>query len=360
MKQITDRERLKQTIAQIPDLDAESMASARRRQDDLTKPRGSMGRLEDLSVQIAGITGRPNPSIRNKVIIIFAADHGVVAEGVNLYPQEVTAQMVLNFLRGGAGINVIAAHTGARVVIVDMGVASDYPKPPELVDMSVGRGTRNIAAGPAMTQEEAYRALASGIEIVERERKRGLDALGIGEMGIGNTTPSSAITSVFTSRPVEEVTGRGTGLNDEQVAHKAEVIRRALDLNQPDPSDPVDVLAKVGGFEIGAMAGAVLGAAARRIPVAVDGFIATAAVLIAVGLCPKVKDYLFAGHRSAEKGHVRALEHLGLEPLLHLGMRLGEGTGAALALSLMEASVRLLNEMATFQEAGVADKDEGQ
>jgi nicotinate-nucleotide--dimethylbenzimidazole phosphoribosyltransferase len=347
--------KLKETLDRIQAPDQGAMEAARKKQDTLTKPRGSLGKLEELSIQMAGIMRRPDPLIKDKVIITFAGDHGVVEEKVNLYPQEVTAQMVLNFLNGGAGINVIADHVGARVVIVDMGVATDYPKPPALVDRAIRKGTGNMAHGPAMTGKEAVQALTAGIEVTENEIQCGMDILGIGEMGIGNTTASSAITAVITGLPAHEVTGKGTGLNTSQVAHKAEVIERSIGLNKPDPSDPIDVLSKIGGFEIGGMAGAILGAAAHGIPLIVDGFIATAAALIAVELCPVVKQYLIAGHKSTEKGHIRALEHLGLDPLLHLEMRLGEGTGAALAMSIVEASVRILNEMATFQEAGVSE-----
>lgn len=346
--------KIEQAVAHIRPLDKAAMLAAQDRQDSLTKPAGSLGRLEELSVRIAGIMRRPNPEINDKVIITFAADHGVVAEGVNLFPQAVTAQMVLNFLSGGAAINVLTRHIGGRVVVVDMGVATDYPKPAELIQRQIAPGTDNIAVGPAMSREQAIEAVETGIETVEREVSRGLDALGIGEMGIGNTTAASAIVAAVTGADPAVVTGRGTGLDEDRVRHKAEIVAKALAANSPNSADGIDVLAKVGGFEIGAMAGAILAAAAAGRPVAVDGFIATAAALIAAVIEPKTKQYMIGAHRSAERGHGAALEYLTIDPLLDLGMRLGEGTGAALAISLMEAACRTLLEMATFAEAGVA------
>jgi nicotinate-nucleotide--dimethylbenzimidazole phosphoribosyltransferase len=342
------------------------MAQARRRQDSLTKPRGSLGRLEELSVQVAGITGQAIPSagsgqgprLAHKVIVTMAGDHGVVAEGVSLYPQEVTPQMVFNFLRGGAGINVLARHIGARVVVVDIGVAAPLGPHPGLLSRKVAFGTRNMARGPALSREEAWKAIEVGLGVVEEESARGLDIVGTGDMGIGNTTPSAAIAAVFTGQPVARVTGRGTGLDDARLSQKVSVIERALQINRPDPKDPLEVLAKVGGLEIGGLAGVMLGAAARRIPVVIDGFISGAAALIAVALCPQLKGYLIAAHLSSEPGHRLVLEHLGLKPLLNLEMRLGEGTGAALGISLVEAATKLLAEMATFTEAGVSEAEE--
>jgi len=347
--------KLQQIIRQIEPLDAEAMRLAQARQDTLTKPQGSLGRLEELSIQVAGIQGRARPVIESKVIVTMAADHGVTEEGVSLYPQEVTVQMVLNFLRGGAGINVLARHVNVRVVVVDMGVASELLPHPGLVVKKIAYGTRNMARGPAMEREEALRALDAGIEVVEEELAKGMDVLGTGDMGIGNTTASSAIVAAITGAPVAQVTGRGTGVNDERLRHKIEVIERALEVNQPDPADPVDVLAKVGGFEIGGLVGAILGAAAHRVPVVLDGFIAGAVGLIAVRLAPQVREYLIAAHRSVEIGHSLVLEHLGLKPLLDLDLRLGEGAGAALGISLVEAAVKILNEMATFSVAGVSE-----
>ena len=330
------------------------MRRAQERQDSLTKPPGSLGRLEELSIQIAGITGQALPRIEDKVIVTMVGDHGVTAEGVSAYPSEVTPQMVHNFLRGGAAINVLARHVGARVVVVDVGVAQELTPHPELVSRKVAPGTGNMAQGPAMSREEAIQAVEVGIDVVEGELVRGMDILGTGDMGIGNTTPSSAIVAVFTGAPVIQVTGRGTGIGDEQLQHKVDLIERALRINQPNPDDALDVLAKVGGFEIGGIAGLILGAAAHRVPVVIDGFISGAGALIATGLAPQVRDYLIAAHQSVEVGHRLMLERLGLTPLFDLNLRLGEGTGAALGISLVEAAVRVLAEMATFAEAGVA------
>lgn len=346
------------TINQIKPLDKKSMDEARARQDMLTKPQGALGRLEALSIQLAGIQARPIPQIKNKAVITMAGDHGVVAEKVGNWPQDVTAQMVANFLHGGAAINVIAKQVGARVVVVDMGVAGQIKANPKLLSRKVAPGTKNMAKGPAMTREEAIKAIETGIEIVTAEIKKGLDIVGTGDMGIGNTTPSAAICAVITGKPCAEVTGRGTGIDDQQLAHKIEVINQALAVNRPDPAQPLDVLAKVGGLEIAGLAGVILGAAANRVPVVIDGFISGAAALIAASLAPQVKDYLIAAHVSAEAGHKIMLKHLGLKPLLDLEMRLGEGTGAALAIFLSETAAHVLAEMATFAEAEVSEKNE--
>ncbi|MFC2003251.1 nicotinate-nucleotide--dimethylbenzimidazole phosphoribosyltransferase [Chloroflexota bacterium] len=339
-------------------LDREAVAEAGARQDQLTKPQGSLGRLEELSVKLAGIQGKPKPQIRHKAIITMAGDHGVVAEGVSLWPQEVTVQMVYNFLRGGAAINVLARQIGARVIVVDMGVAADLEPDAQLLSRKVAHGTWNISQGPAMTREQAIRAVETGIEIVATEVAKGLDIVGTGDMGIGNTTASSAICAVMAGRSVAEVTGRGTGVADKQLVHKRRVVEKALAVNHPDPQQPLDVLEKVGGFEIGGLAGVMLAAAAYRIPVVIDGFISGAAALIATALAPGLRDYLIAGHVSAEAGHRILLEHLELKPLLDLEMRLGEGTGAALGIFLVEAAARVLAEMPTFAEAGVSEKNE--
>lgn len=344
------------TIKRIGALDKKSMEAARARQDTLTKPPGSLGRLEELSIQLAGIQGKPTPQIKHKAVIVMAGDHGVVAEKVGNWPQEVTAQMVANFLHGGAGINVIARLVGARVVVVDMGVAGKLKTNPQLLSRKVAPGTRNMAVKPAMTREQAIKSIETGIEIVADEVARGLDIVGTGDMGIGNTTASSAIFSALTGRPAAEVTGRGTGIDDKLLAHKIEVINKALSINKPDPTRPLDVLAKVGGFEIGGLAGVMLGAAAHHIPVVIDGFISGAAALIATSLAPALKDFLIASHVSAEAGHRLLLKHLGLKPLVDLEMRLGEGTGAALGIFLSETAARILNEMATFAEAEVSEK----
>ena len=349
---------LDQLISTIAPLDEQAMAAARARQNMLTKPQGSLGRLETLSVQIAGITRQPLPQIMHKVITTMAGDHGVVAEGVSAYPQEVTPQMVYNFLNGGAAINVLARHVGARVVVVDMGVASDLQPRPGLIVRKIGYGTANIARGPAMSREAAVQAIMAGQDILEDELGKGLDIVGTGEMGIGNTTPSAAIAAVFTGKPIADIVGRGTGVDDAGLARKQAAVERALAVNNPNPHDALDVLAKVGGFEIGGLAGVILAAAAHHVPVVVDGFISTAAAMIAVGLAPQVRAYLIAAHRSQERGHQIMLEWLGLEPLLDMDMRLGEGTGAALGICLAEAACKILGEMATFGEAGVSQKKE--
>ena len=348
---------LKRIIEMITSLDKERMDETRAWQDILTKPPGSLGRLEELSIQLAGIQGKANPEIKQKVIITMAGDHGVVDEKVGNWPQEITAQMVYNFLRGGAGINVLARQAGARVVVVDMGVASDLKPDPQLLVRKIGYGTRNMCLGPAMTAQQAVKSIEAGIEIVTDEIKKGIDIVGTGDMGIGNTTASSAICAVMTGKTVAEVTGRGSGLTDEQLARKVGVIERALAKNNLDSSQSLDVLAKVGGFEIGGLVGVILAAAAYRVPVAIDGFISGAAALIASALAPRVKGFLIAAHVSAEAGHRIILEHLGHKPLLDLDMRLGEGTGAALGIFLAEASARILAEMSTFAEAGVSEGD---
>ena len=349
---------LAQTIAKIGPLDARALEAARARQDTLTKPLGSLGRLEELSIQVAGIQGKALPQIKNKAIFTMAADHGVVDEGVSLYPQEVTALMVLNFLRGGAGVNVLGRHVGARVIVVDIGVKAPLPVDPKLVNKRIAPGTANMAKGPAMTRAQATQALETGIALVEAELKRGLDIIGTGDMGIGNTTASTAIAAVFTGKPVDKLVGRGTGIGDEQLKHKADVIRQALAVNKPNAKDGLDVLSKVGGFEIGGLAGVMLAGAVNHVPVVIDGFISGAAALVGCALCPQLKDYLIASHMSAEYGHIEMLNYLGLKPVLNLGLRLGEGTGGALAISLVEASTKILSEMATFSEAGVSEANE--
>jgi nicotinate-nucleotide--dimethylbenzimidazole phosphoribosyltransferase len=346
---------LASTIKAIKPLDQTAMAEVKTRQDTLTKPAGSLGRLEEVSIRIAGIQGKARPVIGKKAMITMAADHGVVDEKIGNWPREVTAQMVENFLRGGAGINVLARQAEARIVFVDMGIAGDLKPDKQLIVKKVAYGTKNMCLGPAMTPEQALKAVEAGIEIVNSEAKNGLDIVGTGDMGIGNTTASSAIFAAVSGKTAEEVTGRGTGLSDEQLSHKIDVIKRALKLNKPDSSQPLDILAKVGGFEIGGLAGVMLGAAVQRIPVVIDGFISGAAALIAIGLAPQVKDYIFAAHVSAEAGHAAMLNYMGLKPLLNLEMRLGEGTGAALGIIIAEAAVRTLNEMATFAEAGVSE-----
>ena len=349
---------LETLISKIQPLDQAAMQKARLRQDTLTKPQGSLGRLEELSVQLAGITGKAIPEIKDKVIITMAGDHGVVAEGVSAYPQEVTPQMVLNFLSGGAAINVLARHIQARVVIVDMGVASDIPANEKLIVKKAAHGTANIARGPAMRREQAVESILSGVEIVEAEVVRGLDIAGTGDMGIGNTTPSATIACTLMGQNPRDIAGRGTGVDDAGLKRKIDAIERALNVNQPNPKDGLDVLAKVGGFEIGGLAGVMIGAAANRKPVMVDGFISTAAAMIAVSIAPQCRDYLISAHRSKEHGHGLMLDWLGLKPLFDLDLRLGEGTGAALGISMAEAACKILAEMATFGEAGVSEKQQ--
>ncbi len=344
-------------LPSIPALFLDVQETARARQLMLTKPAGSLGQLEDLSIQLAAITGTLKPSLAHKAVIVMAGDHGVAREGVSAYPSEVTPQMVLNFLHGGAAINVLARQADARVVVVDVGVASDLAPQPGLQICKIARGTQNMAIGPAMTRAQAEDAITVGLQIVEAQIARGLDLVATGDMGIGNTTPSSAIVTAITGRPVADVTGRGTGVDDAGLARKIKTIERALEVNRPDPGDALDVLTKVGGFEIAGLAGVIIGGAAQRVPVVIDGFISGAAALIAAGLVPEVKPYLIAAHQSVEIGHRVMLQHLGLRPLLNLNLRLGEGTGAALAFHLIEAAVRILNEMATFAEAGVSEKE---
>lgn len=350
--------KLQETINGIEPVDASRTSAIQAQLDNLTKPQGSLGRLEELAKKYCLITGKDKPMIRNKIIFTFAGDHGVTEEGISAYPKEVTPQMVLNIIRGGAGVNVLAKHVGARVIVVDMGVDYDFEPMEGLEIRKINRGTRNMTKGPAMTRAEAESAILAGIELVEKY-KDGLDLLGTGDMGIGNTTPSSAIVSVITGADPGTVTGRGTGIDDHALHHKIAIIKKAISVNDPNPKDALDVLARVGGYEIAGIAGLVLGAALHRIPVVIDGFISTAGALIAAEINPLVKDYIIAAHQSVEIGHRKMLEHLEQVPLLDLNLRLGEGTGAALGMSLIEAGVKILGEMATFADAGVAEKSEG-
>jgi nicotinate-nucleotide--dimethylbenzimidazole phosphoribosyltransferase len=349
--------KFQEAIDRIPPIDTSAQAQARVRLDRLTKPPGSLGRLEELAARYVAITGEVRPKLPRGAVFTFAADHGVTAAGVSAYPQAVTAQMVLNFLRGGAAVNVLARHVGLEVRVVDIGVAQDFGRIAGLIDRKLMQGTGNVLHEPAMSRETAERALQVGIELASEAAAEGFGVLGTGDMGIGNTTASAAIAATVTGQPVSVVTGRGTGIDDATYAHKVSVIERALERHRPDPADPIDVLAKVGGLEIGGLAGLLLGAAAARIPVVLDGFIAGAAALIAVGLQPRCRDYLIASHRSAEPGHRVILDHLGLKPLLDLDLRLGEGTGACLGIGLLFASLKVFTEMATFEEAGVSERD---
>lgn len=348
--------KLEQIISGISDIDHGLMQKAQTRLDNLTKPQGSLGRLEELAKTIVAITGKENPEFKNKVIFTLAADHGVAKEGVSAFPQEVTAQMVYNFLSQGAGINVLAKHTGCRVVVADIGVASDLQPHPNLLIKKINYGTKNILKEPAMTYQEAVKSLEAGIDIFETEYKKGIDIAGTGEMGIANTTASSAIAAVLTKARVEDLTGRGTGVDDKALTNKIRVIQEAIKINAPKPDDAIDTLAKVGGFEIGGLAGIILASAAHKVPVVIDGFISGSAALVAFHLQPKVKEYMIAAHCSVEKGHRVILEHLGLKPILDLNLRLGEGTGAALAIGIIEAGIKILTQMATFQNAKVSER----
>jgi nicotinate-nucleotide--dimethylbenzimidazole phosphoribosyltransferase len=342
--------------ARIAPPDEAVAARTQRLLDAKTKPRRSLGRLEEIACRVAAMRGTERPELPAKAIVVMAADHGVAAEGVSAYPQEVTRQMVLNFVRGGAAINVLARQAGARLVVVDMGVAGeDLDAAPGLLARRIAPGTRNFAVGPAMSRDEAARALETGVTLARELVASGVTLIGTGEMGIANTTAASALTTVLTGCPVADATGRGTGVDDAAWRRKVGVIERAVACNRPDPDDALDVLAKLGGFEIAGLAGLVLGAAAARVPVVLDGVITGAAALLAVRLAPAAAGYLLASHRSVEPAHAPLLAALGLAPLLDLGLRLGEGTGAALALGLVDAALRILHEMASFADAGVAD-----
>jgi nicotinate-nucleotide--dimethylbenzimidazole phosphoribosyltransferase len=332
---------------------------AKARLDQLTMPHWALGDLMDLAIDLAGMTRSLSPPVARKKVVVMVGDHGVTAEGVSQYPAEVTTQMVHNFIRGRAGINALARQAGAEVCVVDVGARDDFAeliRDNKILAKKIGRGTANMVYGPAMTRTHAVLAVEAGIEVANLLAEE-VDIFGTGEMGIGNTTPSTAIAAVFTGKKVEELTGRGTGIDDERLRHKVGVIEKALARNRPDPKDGMDVLAKVGGFEIGALAGLILGAAAHKKPVIVDGFIATAGAMIAYSLEPFVRDYLICAHRSMEPGHGALLAKLQCRPLLDLNLRLGEGTGAALAMNLVDAAVAILTEVATFTEAGVSGAD---
>jgi nicotinate-nucleotide--dimethylbenzimidazole phosphoribosyltransferase len=347
---------LEATFRQIFPQDNSFREQARARLESLTMPHWALGDLMDLAMDLAGMTRSMAPPVARKKIVVMVGDHGVTAEGVSKYPSEVTAQMVHNFVNGGAGINALARQVGAEVVVADIGTAADLgelARTGRIIAKKIGPGTENMAKGPAMTRTHAVLAVEAGIEIAEQLAPT-TDVFGTGDMGIGNTTPSTAIAAVLTGLKVEALTGRGTGLDDDQFRHKVKVIEQAIAVNSPDPKDAMDVLAKVGGFEIGAIAGLIIGAAAQRKPVVVDGFISTAGALIAYGLEPFVRDYIICSHRSVEQGHRFMHEQLRLKPLLDLNLRLGEGTGAALAMNLVEAAVAVLTEVATFEDAGVS------
>jgi nicotinate-nucleotide--dimethylbenzimidazole phosphoribosyltransferase len=346
---------LEETLALITPLDRSTEAMAQQRLDSLTKPRGSLGTLEELARRVAVIQGKVPPNLGHKALYVFAADHGITEEGVSAYPKEVTAQMTRNFLNGGAAINVLARHCGVDVTVVDVGVDCDFGPLPGLRDAKVRHGTANFAHGPAMSRAEALRAVEVGIESA-RQAGRSLFLLGAGDMGIGNTSSAAAICCALTGSAPAAIAGFGTGIDDATLTRKIAAVEKGLRLNRPDAQDPIDVLAKVGGLEIGAITGLILGGAACRLPVVLDGFISASAALLALQLSPAVRDFLFASHLSAERGHRVILENLQLSPVLDLKMRLGEGTGACLLMSLIESGVKIMGEMATFESAGVREK----
>ncbi len=344
------------TLERIETQDPKWRSLAVQRLEQLTMPRWALGRLMDLSVDLAGMTRSLKPAVERRLMVVMAGDHGVAEQGVSQYPQEVTVQMVHNFVHQGAGINALAKVAKADVLVADLGVKGDLTeikRSGSVLDHRIGAGTADISTGPAMTRNDAVRSLEAGIQIAT-ERLVDFDLVGTGDMGIGNTTPSAAIAARITGSSVRDVTGKGTGIDEERHGHKVEIVERALRVNQVDPRDGIDVLAKLGGFEIGGIAGLILGASAQRKPVIVDGFISTAAALIAWTLSPTAADYIVLAHCSAERGHQAMCNFLGKQPLLDLGMRLGEGTGAALAMPLVEGAARLLAEVKTFEEAAVS------
>lgn len=362
--------KLEEIIRTIEPLDQATMEKARQHTSQLIMPPRALGELNDIGEKICSILRTLKPSVKRKAVVVMAGDHGVAGQGVSAFPQEVTGEMVKAFIRGGASINVLARHTGSRVLVVDMGIIPDLselvadtmepansPRGNLLITRKIGRGTKDFTQGPAMTVDEAQNAILVGFDIGSALFEQGLDLLGTGDMGIGNTSPSSAIGSVITGHPVERMTGRGTGVDDEGFARKCDTIRKGITVNRPDPTKPLDVLSKVGGFELGGIAGLVLAAAYHKKPVVIDGLISTAGALVAHVLCPEVKDYMFAGHQSVEQGHRLMLEHLGLNPLLDIGMRLGEGTGGVLAMHIIEAGVKIFREVLTFEQAAVSESD---
>ncbi len=347
---------LEQTLSNIKPLDKGAMEAARERQNNLTKPAGSLGVLEAISIQLAGITGNVINEVDRKTVVVMAGDHGVTDERVSAFPKEVTPQMVLNFINGGAAINSLARHVGAKVMVVDIGVATEINHP-AVVNKKIRPGTANFAKGPAMTRDEAIQAIEVGIEVARQEADKGTQILATGDMGIGNTTPSSAILSALTGKPIDGLVGYGTGIDNGVLDHKKRVVEDAINMLKPDKNDPIDVLAKVGGLEIAGLAGLILGGASRRLPVVIDGFISGAAALVAGRISPESISYMVASHVSVEPGHRLILEELGLKPMLHMDMRLGEGTGAALAMNIVEAATKVIKEMATFEEASVSKKN---
>ncbi len=354
----TSEEQLKAVVYSVTPTDPSAEKRAWARLDNLTKPPRSLGRLEEIAAQMARVQGTDRPNVDRKAILLMAGDHGVVAEGVSPYPQDVTWQMVANFIAGGAAINQIAASVGAEVVVYDVGVAKDLSEMPGIEHVNVAHGTANMAEGPAMSREQCAEAVLVGVEAAREACERGVTLLGTGEMGIGNTTAAAALTAAFTGASPHDVVGRGTGLDDDGVAHKAEVVARALKVNEVDALDALGVLAAVGGLEIAALAGVVIGAAECGVAVVSDGFISGAATLAAIRLCPAARDYVIPSHLSVEPGHAVLLDALGLDPVFDLDMRLGEGTGAALAMGVIDAACAMMSGMATFGEAGVDEAEE--
>jgi nicotinate-nucleotide--dimethylbenzimidazole phosphoribosyltransferase len=358
---MTPSKELREIIQGIRPLDEEWVRKARARTARLVMPTRALGRLHEVSERLCGILRTLDPCVQRKAVVVMAGDHGVVSEGVSAYPQEITGEMVRTFVSGGAGINAIARHVGAEVWVVDMGVIPDLAPSRKgdrerLVIRKIGHGTANFTSGPAMTLEQAEKAILEGFRFSSPLLEEGVHILGTGDMGIGNTTPSTAVGAVLTGTDIHRMVGRGTGLDDEGLKRKREVIRRGIEVNGPDPASGLDVLSKVGGYEIGGIAGCILAGAYHRKPVVIDGLISTAGALVAHALCPHVADYLFAGHCSEEPGHRIMLSYLNLRPILDLGMRLGEGTGAALAMGIIEAAVKVFREVLTFEEAGVSEK----
>lgn len=352
------KSRVDDLCARVPELDLELQVHYRRRLDALTKPVGSLGRLEELACRWACLRHPHLESIEKKCLLTFAADHGISSSGVSRYPREVTAQMVVNFLQGGAAISVLCRHYGIQNLIVDVGVDGDFPPHPHLQSHKVRRGTRHFLCGPSMTSREALETIETGVELARGCSQRGVGLIGCGEMGIGNSTSAAAVYAALTGMAPEEVTGRGTGVDDAGYARKLETIRSALVLHSGHLSHPLEILVSVGGYELAAILGLILGSAACTIPVVVDGYIASAAAALALGCCPLLREWLFFSHRSREKGHGRVLKWLGANPILDLDLRLGEGTGAAIAMDLISTSLHLMTEMATFEQAGVSREND--
>jgi nicotinate-nucleotide--dimethylbenzimidazole phosphoribosyltransferase len=350
--------RLKGIIKAIEPADRGMMHRACERTSGLVMPHRALGKLHLIGERVCAIQRTMEPSVKKKAVLVMAGDHGIAAQGVSAYPQDVTGEMVRTFVHGGAAINVLARQVNAPVIVVDMGTISDIPEQASggnsLLVRKMARGTEDFTRGAAMTREQAERSVMAGYEAAANLFRQGVQLVATGDMGIGNTSPSSAIGAVITGNPVERMTGRGTGVGDDAFARKCQVIQAGIAINTPDPSDPLDVLSKVGGFEIGGLAGAVLAGAHFRTPVVIDGLISTAGALLAHSMCPAVADYMFAGHQSIEQGHRHMLEHMGLKPILDLGMRLGEGTGATLAMHIIEAGVHVFREVLTFEQAGVS------